>query len=81
MSNFHDTLTQLKISYVEVMEKNKTGCPECRGPITNKIENRIVLDLVSEIQFNKKRSETKDKPDKFEEMIHHFRWKITYFFS
>jgi hypothetical protein len=32
------------------MEKHKTGCPECRGPIANKIENLWNIALVLEVK-------------------------------
>ena len=49
------------------LEGNK--CPGCRGPIATKMENRIVLDLMDDINFKSKQLDAKIKLDKIIALI------------
>lgn len=55
------------------MERMKSKCPECRGPITSKIENRFALNLMADMRLNNllnsKRLDAKEKFDKIQALV------------
>ena len=56
-------------SCLEKIENDQNVCPECREPITSKIENRIVLDFVEDIEIKNKQLEAKDKFHEIQTLI------------
>lgn len=51
------------------IDREKTGCPECRGPIKTKIENRGFLNLIAEMRLKDKRADAKEKFYKIQALL------------
>lgn len=57
---------------IDRKQLDKTGCPQCKGPINSKIENHFALDSIAEIHFKNMQLDANDKLVKVKSLLKKF---------